>query len=600
MKPLVWITVSLGILSACNLYDRSGLPPVADYRITPESGKTTDTFRFDAGQSLPGNRSNKVYYRWDWNHDGIWDGEYSRLPVTSHRYYQKGTYNPVLEVMNSEGLKDTISFRFTVNQGYSAPHPSFSITPEISNLKTSFLFDASGSKDDEDSIGQLRFMWDFTGNGSWDTPLSPNPTTSIFYQDTGKFDVALQVVDPQNLRRTVTRKVWVTDVNTRLVADFSWTPEYGTTATTFILDGTASHNLDDPEALLRYSWKLPPEYVWSDWTYQPEITIQLTTEEIYFLELRVKDTAGLVNYCKKIIRVYHQNLPPDPKFIIGCRRGNIRTQFFFDSWPTLDPESLPTTLEVRWDFDGDGNWDTEYSKERRIYHNYPDPGTYKVYLDARDPEGLSDTSAQFIEVSPWINETGFIYDQRDGQYYGSVKIGDQWWMSQNLNFAPYDQNKDEVRRHCYSRDCTDHYPWCDILGGLYSAYHATREDYYGEVKGICPNGWHMPSRTEWETLIETIGGWDQADKLLPGGITDFNALYAGSSGPPVLCPPLNDFLPGFHWLDYATYFWSFNKMANPYAPNAWSIALIKGKTNIDPGWDGMDSYFSVRCVKNED
>ena len=475
-----------------------------------------------------------------------------------------------------------------MSQGYSAPHPAFTINPETGNLKTRFLFDASGSKDDEDSISQLRFMWDFTGNGSWDTPLSANNTASNYYQDTGKFEVALEAVDPQNMRRTVIGRVWVTNINSRLVADFYWTPEYGTTTTEFILNASASHNLDDSQALLRYSWKLPPEYNWTEWTFEPDTSILFEREAPYDLELRVMDTASLVNYCKKTIRIYHQNLPPNPKFLIGCRRGNIRTQFFFNSWPTLDPESLPTTLEVRWDFNGDEKWDTEYSKERTIYHNYPESGTYKVYMEARDPEGLSDTTAQFVEVSPWTNETGLIYDQRDGQYYGTVKIGEQWWMSQNLNFAPYDPNKDVVEKLCYWGG-----KWCDVMGGLYNCYHATREDFYGEVRGICPSGWHIPSRKELESLVNTVGGWDQADKLLPGGPTDFNALYAGYG-------EKTSHGLSFSWINYATYFWSFNKMSDPYAPNSWNLTLIKGEKKFYPGWSDMKYYYSVRCVKNDE
>jgi uncharacterized protein (TIGR02145 family) len=285
------------------------------------------------------------------------------------------------------------------------------------------------------------------------------------------------------------------------------------------------------------------------------------------------------------------------KFIIGCRRGNIRTQFLFNSWPTLDQESLPTTLEVRWDFDGDERWDTEYSKERRIYHSYPEPGIYKVYMEARDPEGLSDTTAQFVEVSPWTNETGLIYDQRDGQYYGSVKIGNQWWMSQNLNFVPFDYNKDEVRRWCYRRWDYDPVAWCNIMGGLYNCYHATREDWYGDVEGICPTGWHVPSRKEWETLITNIGGWDQADRLLPGGNTDFNALYSGFAE--LKLDSRGDEFMSFQWLNYATYFWSFNKMSDPFAPNAWNLTLIKGEKKFFPGWSSMNSFYSVRCVNDE-
>jgi len=83
MKTLTWLTVSLIILSACNPLDHGGVPPIASYKITPESGKTTDTVRFDASLTQPGSLSNKVYYRWDWNHDGIWDEADKLLPGES-------------------------------------------------------------------------------------------------------------------------------------------------------------------------------------------------------------------------------------------------------------------------------------------------------------------------------------------------------------------------------------------------------------------------------------------------------------------------------------------------------------------------------------
>jgi uncharacterized protein (TIGR02145 family) len=596
MKARLWLPFLLFAISACDPKDHGTTAPVASFKIIPGQGATTDTFRFDAVSTVGGGRS-KVYYRWDWNNDGIWDNEYTQIPVTNHRFYQPGQYRPLIGIINSEGLTDTLSVPVMIVQGFSPPHPYFTITPDTGNIRTRFVFDASGTRDDEDSLHQLRFLWDYTNSGSWDGPISSNPFAHHIFQDTGKFEVVLEAIDPGNLRRKLTKTVWVTNINTRLIADFKWTPDYGTTTTKFTLDASASQNPDTPQAVFRYSWKLPPDYTWTEWTDKPDTTIYFQREAEYDLELRVKDTASLINYCKKTITIYHQNLPPDPKFIIGCRRGNTRTQFFFNSWPTLDQESLPTTLEVRWDFDGDERWDTEFSKDRSNYHSYPEPGTYKVYLEARDPEGLSDTTAQFVEVTKWTNETGLIFDQRDGQYYGTVKIGTQWWMSQNLNFVPYDYNKDQVRKWCYMRWDYDPVDWCDIMGGLYNCYHATREDWYGEVRGICPAGWHMPSRKEWEILINNIGGWDQAERLLPGGNTDFNALYAGFAELKLDTRGI-EFM-SYQWLNYATYFWSFNKMSDPNAPNAWSLTLISGEKKFFPGWSSMNSFYSVRCVKNE-
>ena len=90
MKNIIWVAIFVGILNACNPLEHGGIAPTASCRISPENGKTTDTFRFDASATQPGGLADKVYYRWDWNRDGIWDGEFSRLPVTGYRFYRKG------------------------------------------------------------------------------------------------------------------------------------------------------------------------------------------------------------------------------------------------------------------------------------------------------------------------------------------------------------------------------------------------------------------------------------------------------------------------------------------------------------------------------
>jgi len=287
-------------------------------------------------------------------------------------------------------------------------------------------------------------------------------------------------------------------------------------------------------------------------------------------------------------------------FIIGCSKGNVRTQFYFDSWPTLDIESLPTTLMVRWDFNGDGAYDTNFSYERIVYQQYSSAGRYKVIMEAVDPDGLSDTISHYIDVSPWENETGLIKDHRDGQYYGSVKIGDQWWMSENLNFSPPDWHKDYIQKWCYSRYDGDPVRWCEIYGGLYNVYHATRNDWYGDVEGICPKGWHIPSRQEWEELINYIGGNYQSKKLLPGGETDFNALFGGYG---YLKPnPDGGSSITFKWRNYATYFWSFTRGGGgggPLSASSWNVALLKDQDKIYEGYSGNTMYYYVRCVRNE-
>ena len=99
-------------------------------------------------------------------------------------------------------------------------------------------------------------------------------------------------------------------------------------------------------------------------------------------------------------------------------------------------------------------------------------------------------------------------DDRDGQIYKIVKIGNQVWMAENLNFdAPgsryYDD--DQAANEQYGRM----YGFDIMLNG--------EEPSTGNpsgVQGIAPKGWHLPSEAEWLELIETAGGDTVAGKKL--------------------------------------------------------------------------------------
>lgn len=99
----------------------------------------------------------------------------------------------------------------------------------------------------------------------------------------------------------------------------------------------------------------------------------------------------------------------------------------------------------------------------------------------------------------------YIHDERDGQIYKAVTIGEQTWMTQNLNY----DTGDTARQHCYLR-LED---YCKRSGKLYSWSNAL--DYSSDKtlyntntsseKGICPNGWHIPSIDEWQILLANVG-----------------------------------------------------------------------------------------------
>ena len=135
-------------------------------------------------------------------------------------------------------------------------------------------------------------------------------------------------------------------------------------------------------------------------------------------------------------------------------------------------------------------------------------------------------------------------DSRDGQTYSTVLIGNQCWMSQNLNYGTwiysfYDQsNNGVVEKYCYNDEESN----CSALGGLYTWYEAMNYNSTSSSQGICPSGWHMPSDQEMQTLEIAVGmssslanttGWRGngiGTALTIGGSSGFNAIYSGAWG----------------------------------------------------------------------
>ncbi|MEN8155508.1 MAG: fibrobacter succinogenes major paralogous domain-containing protein, partial [Bacteroidota bacterium] len=141
----------------------------------------------------------------------------------------------------------------------------------------------------------------------------------------------------------------------------------------------------------------------------------------------------------------------------------------------------------------------------------------------------------------------------EGNVYKTVQIGTQWWMAENLKVTQY-TNGDAIPH------LTGATEWANTTGGAYCYYENKTgfADTYGnlynwhtvaDARGVCPQGWHIPSDEEWITLemhlgmsrseadrISTWRGTDQGDQLKSGSFggnnsSGFSVLGTGYRDP---------------------------------------------------------------------
>ncbi len=98
--------------------------------------------------------------------------------------------------------------------------------------------------------------------------------------------------------------------------------------------------------------------------------------------------------------------------------------------------------------------------------------------------------------------------------YGTKRIGDQVWMTENLNCnVSGSKCYDNKESNCatYGRL----YNWATAMALPSSCNSSTCASQIGTPhRGICPSGWHIPSDAEWTTLTNFVGGASTAGKYL--------------------------------------------------------------------------------------
>lgn len=199
-----------------------------------------------------------------------------------------------------------------------------------------------------------------------------------------------------------------------------------------------------------------------------------------------------------------------------------------------------------------------------------------------------------------------------GQTYHTVQIGNQCWLKENLNVgtmidSTHDQtNNNIIEKYCYHSDPNN----CATYGGLYQWAEAVQYKngatnhtsanpaLTGNVQGICPSGWHIPSETEYQTLSTTVKNNGNALKAVGQGDNINGDTGAGTdtSGFSAMLTGYRYFSTGFDDLRGNTYFWSSTEYDSDVV---YGMNLTYSRSDIDLIYYVKEFGFSVRCCKDD-
>lgn len=221
--------------------------------------------------------------------------------------------------------------------------------------------------------------------------------------------------------------------------------------------------------------------------------------------------------------------------------------------------------------------------------------------------------ALVMSVFPcFAQETGTFTDSRDGRTYQTIRIGDQWWMAQNLAYLP---NVSPV----YTDQGMYVY---DYKGFNVSAARSTNEyQTYGCLynwklaNAVCPDGWHLPTDEEWKRMERSLGmsaaeadsvNWRRSGnvdlKIVSQSGWDGNKGGNNESGFSAL-PGGISFTGGNMYMT-DTIFGLMNESANFWTATqsddkkAWSRGVYINTSGLGRAPWLMVNGQSVRCVKN--
>ncbi len=266
--------------------------------------------------------------------------------------------------------------------------------PSSGSIGQSLVFDGSQSADSDGSI--VNYEFDF---GDQSQKVSgPQSVVSHSFSSGGFYTVTLTVTDNGGLKNSTSCGVSVSDPSSPAVVIIKPVNNKQVTQgenVAFLIDATPSSGRSISKVELYVEGNLigtdssaPYEFSYTI----PQNTPTNSTIQYYAKATDNQNSVGL----SETRNLNVKNDPPVASFT-AVVSGTLRVAL--DATSSTDTETQASELQVRWDFENDGLWDTGWDTKKVLEHTYPSEGTYTIKMEVKDAVGQVSSATRSVTLS---------------------------------------------------------------------------------------------------------------------------------------------------------------------------------------------------------
>jgi hypothetical protein len=231
---------------------------------------------------------------------------------------------------------------------------------------------------------------------------TPQEFTAMAY-DPGLERVLVAWADRRRYTQDVYARLGALDIEPP-EAEFFHLPLVGHPGTTFLFNAKPSSDGFTPSGALMVRWDWTSDGVWNtEWSFEKAITQTAFLPGLYDVSLQVRDLVSNTAIISHPVLVLPDsgNKAPTARMSTDANSTTVGSQLEFDASASTDDET-PDDLSVRWDWESDGQWDTDFSPAFTATHTFTTANEYTVRAEVQDAGGLTDWAFFNISALPGV------------------------------------------------------------------------------------------------------------------------------------------------------------------------------------------------------